>query len=305
MNLKRIVMNCIFDELKHQYYNKKTKKYLISVTQLLRKHGLAPSYDNVSETVLQAKAERGTLIHDEISRYFKRRKLGFTSELYNVIDYFKANDYRVVASEKTLYNDIVGGRLDVVYEKDNKLTLSDFKTTATLHKESVSWQLSIYAYLFEKMYGVTIDKVTVIWLKNETDLQEIELMRKSNEEVERLLECEKSGIQYQFNVEKYQDDLQALMTLQATLEQYKVLQKELETQAKTLQEKLLVAMEENAITKIQFERMTISYVAPSETSKVDSDKLKELYPDIYNQCLTTQKRKAYAKITLKKDKENG
>lgn len=302
MKLKRVVNNCMFDEIKHLYYNKKTNSYLISVTQLLRKHGVAPSYDNVSESVLTAKAERGTLIHDEISRYFKHRKLGFTSELYNVIDYFKANDYRVVASEKTLYNDIVGGRLDVVYEKDNKLTLSDFKTTSSLHKESVSWQLSIYAYLFEKMYDVTIDKITVIWLKNETDLQEIELMRKSNEEVEKLLECEKSGTRYQFDVEKYQDDLQALMALQTTLEQYKLMSKELETKAKNLQEKLLQAMEENAVTKLQFERMTISYVAPSETTKVDSDKLKDMFPDIYDQCLTTQKRKAYVKITIKKDK---
>ena len=55
-----------FDAEKHEYFD--GEKRLISVTQLLKKHGLAPDYSGVSDSVLNAKAERGTLIHSEIER---------------------------------------------------------------------------------------------------------------------------------------------------------------------------------------------------------------------------------------------
>ena len=45
-----------FDAEKHEYFD--GEKRLISVTQLLRKHGLAPDYSGVSDAVLNAKAER-------------------------------------------------------------------------------------------------------------------------------------------------------------------------------------------------------------------------------------------------------
>ena len=54
----------LFDEKTHTYTD--DGKHLISVTQLMKKHGLAPDYSGVSESVLGAKAQRGTLIHKEI-----------------------------------------------------------------------------------------------------------------------------------------------------------------------------------------------------------------------------------------------
>lgn len=59
----------IFNKENHTYTL--DGKILISVTQLMRKHGLAPDYSGVNEVVLQRKAERGTLIHEEIERYIK------------------------------------------------------------------------------------------------------------------------------------------------------------------------------------------------------------------------------------------
>jgi hypothetical protein len=64
-----------FREDTHEYFLDGRK--LISVTQLMRKHGLAPSYDAVPSAVLKAKAERGTLIHKEIEKYIKYGEIGF------------------------------------------------------------------------------------------------------------------------------------------------------------------------------------------------------------------------------------
>ena len=63
-----------FKEDTHRYFDLKTGKELISVTTLLRKHGLAPNYGNVDPQVLKAKAERGKLIHLEIEKYIKTKQ---------------------------------------------------------------------------------------------------------------------------------------------------------------------------------------------------------------------------------------
>ena len=40
-------MSIIFNEKNHTYINEETNKNLISVTQLLEKHGISPSYENM------------------------------------------------------------------------------------------------------------------------------------------------------------------------------------------------------------------------------------------------------------------
>ena len=104
----------IFDKEKHRYTDSETGKVLISVTQLLRKHNLAPDFSNVPETVLKAKAERGTLIHEEIETYNKSGDVGFTEELGSYIDYIKENKLKVKECELLVGNDIVVGRLDQI-----------------------------------------------------------------------------------------------------------------------------------------------------------------------------------------------
>ena len=47
-----------FKEDTHEYFN--GDKKLISVTQLMRKHGLAPNYDGIPDAVLRAKAKSRT-----------------------------------------------------------------------------------------------------------------------------------------------------------------------------------------------------------------------------------------------------
>ncbi len=82
-------------------------------------------------------------------------------------------------------------RILIVFGKrTKKISLGDIKTTASLDREYLSWQLSIYAYLFELQNPlIKVDKLFGIWLRgNKSELVEIE--RKPDAEVKRLLECE-------------------------------------------------------------------------------------------------------------------
>ena len=146
---KSITHNDImFNEETHQYININDGREFISVTQLMQKHNLSPNYSNISETVLSAKAERGKLIHKEIEEYIKANFVGFTPEVSNFINYVNENNVKCLASEMILHNDIVAGTCDLILNYGTgSYTIADIKTTSTIHKDAVSWQLSIYAYL--------------------------------------------------------------------------------------------------------------------------------------------------------------
>ena len=47
---------------------------------------MSTDFSNVDKDLLKAKAERGTMIHQEVERYIKKRDIGFTSELMGYID---------------------------------------------------------------------------------------------------------------------------------------------------------------------------------------------------------------------------
>ena len=136
----------IFNKENHTYTL--DGKILISVTQLMRKHGLAPDYSGINETVLQRKAERGTLIHEEIERYIKHGELGFTSEQDDFIGFAKELGLKNMRSEQIVNNDLVAGTIDLMAERvAGKATikvLADYKTGTTVDKEAVRWQLSLY-----------------------------------------------------------------------------------------------------------------------------------------------------------------
>ena len=76
----------------------------ISVTRLMKKHGLSPDYSNVSEETLQAAAAKGNFVHGEIERYIKDGGVGFSAELYDFIDLCEDNGLKPTKSEFIVYN---------------------------------------------------------------------------------------------------------------------------------------------------------------------------------------------------------
>ena len=150
MKLK-INKNVFFDDITHSYLNS-DNKYLIGVTGLMRKHGLAPDYSNVDAGTLNRKAAYGSAVHKSIERYIKGESVESTPELEAYI----SMGIRALASEYLISdNETVASSVDIVTEE---LDLIDVKTTYQLHLNALQWQLSIYAYLFEmqnpKLHGV-------------------------------------------------------------------------------------------------------------------------------------------------------
>lgn len=277
----------------HEY--RANGKKLISVTQLMRKHGLAPSYDGVPSEVLRAKAERGTLIHKEIEDYLKNGDIGFTNELVYFIDYILENELKPIASEAMVYNDVVAGTIDLVFEDG---TIADIKTTATLHKEAVSWQLSIYAYLYESVFGVTPLRGAAYHF-TANGLKVVEIPLKPITEVKRLIECERNGELYKQELTVADTQLARLAEVESLIKSIEEEKKAAEAQAVELRAALMAAMEASGVTSFENERIKLTYVAPTTRATIDSARLKKDLPEIAEQYTKTSNVKASLRITLK------
>ena len=285
-----------FIEDTHEYFLDGRK--LISVTQLMRKHGLAPSYDSVPEAVLRAKAERGTLIHKEIEDYIKHGEIGFTTELYRFIDHINENKINAIASEEIVYNDVVAGTVDLIFEDG---TIADIKTTATLHKEAISWQLSIYSYLCI-MRGSRPTKGAAYHFNADGELKVVDIPLKPMSEVARLIECERNGELYTQSLTGTDAQLAELAEVESLIKQIEEQKKAAEAQAVELRAALMQAMEAHGVTSFENNRIKLTYVAPTTRTAIDSAKLKKELPEVAEKYTKTSNVKASLKITLKEDK---
>ena len=287
----------------HEYYN--DNKKLLSVTQLMRKHGLAPSYDGVPSEVLQRAAEKGTLVHKEIEDYIKKGEVGFTAELTAFKRYADTQENTsVYESEYILYNDIVAGTADLILIENGEFIIADIKTTSTLHKEAVSWQLSIYAELFNARVtdGNTITRGQVFHFDKDGELNVVEIPLKPVEEVKRLLDCERKGEIYtQTAVVEGMEDLplQSLMVMETHLKRLDEEKKKTEARAQELRAEIMAAMEQNGVKSFENESIKLTYVEPTTRTSIDSTKLKAEMPEIAEKYTKTSQVKASLRITLK------
>jgi hypothetical protein len=271
-------------------------KPLISVTTLMQKHGLAPSYDGVDENVLQAKAKRGTLIHKEIEDYCVSGDIGFTPELSAFIDYVDENKVKVLHNELLVHNDLIAGTIDLVLGGN---TIADIKTTAVLHTDAVSWQLSIYAYLYNLTHEDKLVNGKVFHFNNLGELDVKDIPLKPQFMVEKLIMCERNGVMFHYDLDFAEHKLQQIYRVENFIKEVKLSQKKAELEAERLKEELIMAMEKQGIKKFENDNIRITYKAEYEKNTFDSKQFKIERPDLYNEYLKKQTVGATVLITLK------
>ncbi len=184
----------VFDEEKHIYTL--GDKQLSGITSIIKRLLFPDMYANVSQTVLNKAAERGTRIHNLIQLW----TMGILSnediaELQPFLDAFHAAELDGWESEYLVSdNESVASSIDLVcLDKDGNIILCDIKTTSVLHIEYLRWQLSIYAYLFErqnpelKVHGLKAIHIC----KGKCDIVDIE--RLNDNQVDDLLTAYRNG----------------------------------------------------------------------------------------------------------------
>lgn len=261
------------------------------VTELLTKHGISPPFPS---WIGREYADRGTMIHDEIENYIKTGEFGFTVELQQFIKFTKELDLREFHPELVVQNDLVKGRLDLLAGSPEYIYLIDYKTGNTVNEYAWRWQLSLYKYL----YGMRVDKMLVFHLGDDPKI--IELEEIPQVAIEALLECERNGTIYVETAMQEQDVLLArLYEVENTIARIDAQSKHYKKQAEEMKEALRLEMVKQNVKSYETERLKITYIAPSERVSVDSKKLKEEMPEVWEQYSRVSTVKDSVRITLR------
>ena len=94
---------------------------------------------------------------------------------------------------------------------------------------------------------------------------------------------------------KMEEETKIISTITNVINQKKYL----EEQEKKLKTILLEAMEKYSIKQLDNEEISITYIAETTATSLDSAKIKKKYPEIAAECSKTSKKSAYVKVVVK------
>jgi len=294
---KLIYSNVSFDPVEH-IYTLPDGRQLFGITGLLNRQLYGgKKYDGVPNAILEAAAERGSKIHQEVEMFYAIGSEPFSKEAGAVVD--KLKDKKIIEAEYLVSDEEnFATAIDLV---DSDFNLYDIKTTAVLDENYTSWQLSICAYLFEIQNKFPAKDLFAIHVRGK-EVNIVPLPKHSKKEVEELLACD-------LLEENYFQKLAEPVIKDLPLVQLNYIEniiEKIENEAKTykeMREEMLEViykkMEEKDLKKIETNNMILTRVLPSESVTIDTKKLKEELPEIAEKYEKIIKKKGYVKITLK------
>lgn len=281
-----------FDSLTHSYWL--GDKSLIGVTSLMKKHGLSANYADIPQAVLDKAAERGTAVHKMLEDYDN----GVAVEDTTLIKGYRALGLKVIMSEYLVSdNAVVASSIDKVIATDdeNVVDLGDVKNTSTLHIGPLEWQLSIYAYLFEKQNkGMKVRNLYAIHTHNDK-AKLVPINRLPDAEVKALIKAEKDGVIYSAKA-KEAPGVELILSPEQTAEVVMLESKlaELEAVGAEIKARLDVAraaiyeyMEENNLTEMKAGDGIYKRKLPTTRNSIDTTSLKADMPEIAAKYMKT------------------
>lgn len=284
--MKLIKSQVIFNPDEHTYML--GDKELSGITSVISRQLFPDKYRDVPEDVLRKAAERGTMIHSICELV---DDMGITHDSDEAQGYKELKDDWGLRYECSEYlvsdNEHYASCIDKVYrENETDFTLGDIKTTYVLDKESVRWQLSIYAYFFELQNpGCNAVRLIGIWLRGKNH-EIVEVERIPSEVVVNLLKCDSEGRQfvnpYSISPVTLPDEYRKMeRTIQEIVSQAKYWS----DKKKEITDGVMMAMVEAG--EYSWKGDIISFTRKKDTIRKDFDKkaFEKDYPDLYNKYL--------------------
>jgi len=277
----------VFDKEKHTYTLNGELLPIQGITRMIDRQIFGGKMQNVPESVLRKYAEFGSLVHKEIQDYYENGDFPTTDEAMA----FVSKGIQCTVCEFIVGDERVATAIDFVGEDG---FLYDFKTSTTLDKERVSWQLSICAYLFERQTGQKVKGLMGVHLRGK-ECTFVGVERKPDEQVDALIQAELLGESY-LSEER---SMQRLLDLERAIIQIKQEAEMYEERKKVLLTGLGEKMAQMGLKTLKTDNLTLTLVPESTTTTLDSKRLKEEMPEIYSQFEKTGTRKGYLKMTIR------
>ena len=301
---KKISLNVpkvTFIEETHQYFI--GKKELKGVTGTLIKKAFPDTYKNIPESVLKKAAERGGLVHNTFETFCSifdadiKQYPNPTEELQAFHSMLVAYDLHYVASEYLVTDgENFASAIDGIFaDSEGNIYLVDYKTTATLHYDNVSLQLSIYAKWFEEQNpDLKVKEIVCMWFKNgQSKFQP--LPRVADYQIDDLINAYLADdAEYKYKVEvpeQFSALEQEFRLITARVDALKIKQDE-------LKEKIMKMMEDNKQKSVKTQFASYSYVAATTKKTFDTKLFKDTEPDHYEHYLKETTTKPSIRIKL-------
>ena len=301
---KKITLNVpkvTFIEETHQYFI--GKKELKGVTGTLIKKAFPDTYKNIPESVLMKAAERGGLVHNTFETFCSifdadlKQYPNPTEELLAFHSMLVAYDLCYVASEYLVTDgENFASAIDGVFaDSEGNIYLVDYKTTATLHYDNVSLQLSIYAKWFEEQNpDLKVKEIVCMWFKNgQSKFQP--LPRVADYQIDDLINAylaDDTDYQYKVEVpEQFSALEQEYRLITARMDALKIKQDD-------LKEQIMKMMEANKQKSIKTNIGSYSYVAATTKKTFDTKLFKDTEPEHYEYYLKDTTTKPSIRIKL-------
>ena len=299
--MKLVKSKVRFDEEHHRYFL--GEKELSGITGTLIKKAFPDTYKGIPDAVLAKAAERGSVIHQNL-------------ELFDTICNSDVNIMPSVLPEVKDYNEMLisyglhhvdseylvtdnenfASAIDkVLADDEGNIYLADIKTTATLHYDNVSLQLSIYAKWFEEQNpDLKVNEIVCMWFKNgQSKFQP--LPRVSDEQIDELINAyltDDADYQYKVEVpEQFSALEQEYRLVTARIDAMKIVQD-------GLKEKIMKMMEDNKQKSIKTNIGSYSYVPATTKKTFDMKLFKDTEPEHYEYYLKETATKPSLRIKL-------
>ena len=299
--MKLVKSKVRFDEEQHRYFL--GEKELSGITGTLIKKAFPDTYKGIPDAILAKAAERGSVVHQNL-------------ELFDTICNSDVNIMPSVLPEVKDYNEMLisyglhhvdseylvtdnenfASAIDkILADDEGNIYLADIKTTATLHYDNVSLQLSIYAKWFEEQNpDLKVKEIVCMWFKNgQSKFQP--LPRVSDEQIDELINAyltDDADYQYKVEVpEQFSALEQEYRLITARIDAMKIVQDD-------LKEKIMKMMEDNKQKSIKTNIGSYSYVEATTKKVFDTKLFKDTEPEHYEYYLKETATKPSLRIKL-------
>jgi hypothetical protein len=289
-----------FDPQLHEYTL--DGKKMVSCTTLLKIMGISKNFDNIANLpVVKEARDHGNKVHEEIANYFstKNKKNYKWSELKTAkfIECIDTTYINEILSEQKVYNEeyMIAGTVDLIcaYNDDIGVSIYDIKTARNADIWEAAWQLAVYKYMLKPYLekfppSLVMTKVATFDICGDVHMHDVSDYI-PEEEVVALLDCYKNNKPYDKDKVVMLKETRDLALEAAQIEDHirslKAQQEFSSIKLEELKKKLYVAMKKRDMKTIRIHRVLISRVDPFFRKSVDSARLKEEKPEIYEEYL--------------------
>lgn len=271
----------------HQYW--KGFDQLHGVTEILKDVIFYDKYAGIDEEVLRNAARRGTAIHEIVQAELMNTEYVNSGEFaddakralkaWNVFaegtglfDIYKPDCVEYLVSDEKE----IASKVDVVFKDGKEYVLSDIKTTVKLDEEYLSWQLSVYKYLFERQTGEKVSRLIALWYDRHNNAwMAKEVKDKGADMVEKLIAMWHEGGKME------RTELPApLIEIGEAYKGIELQIKKYEEQRAEFRTKLMDMMKEYGVKSVKLEGFSATYKEPTTRKSFDIKAMIADHPEL-------------------------